>query len=337
MQGRGEIESNSDTIVAKGFKEILMHVMYISGNSRAVLCKEDKDGKIVISQLSPDHTFKNEDELLRLSHLGLDMQNMRREPKTGLQTCTRCIGNYTVKGGYKEFDNLAEAREEPIIAEPNIVGGISIDSTCKFLILMSDGLYKSVEEATNTANANTTIVNMLLDQFQEQSTLNGVAQAVVDKVVRMHHDAFMRDCETPKRCQKRDDITLLVRKFNCLLPNAHDNPGYQSSHAFITDELQKFANESESNTLAEIQSIDSASAKTDFYNEAGSAFMNDATSLTSNSSESAGPQILFQSASNVSLDENGRIKPYVDFSDFFIAAKEACKSGLVPEDWCNPA
>lgn len=58
------------------------------------------------------------------------------------------------------------------------------------------------------------IVNMVLEQFSEQSTLNGVAQAVVDKVVRIHHDAFMRDTETPKRCQKRDDITLLVSIYN---------------------------------------------------------------------------------------------------------------------------
>lgn len=53
---------------------------------------------------------------------------------------------------------------------------------------------------------------MILEEFSTQSTLNGVAQAVVDKVVRMHHDAYMKDNETPKRCQKRGDITLLVRK-----------------------------------------------------------------------------------------------------------------------------
>lgn len=54
---------------------------------------------------------------------------------------------------------------------------------------------------------------MLLEQFSQESTLNGVAQAVVDKVVRIHHDAYMRENETPKQCQKRDDITLLVSVF----------------------------------------------------------------------------------------------------------------------------
>lgn len=56
---------------------------------------------------------------------------------------------------------------------------------------------------------------MLLEEFQQQSTLNGVAQAVVDKIVRTHHDAFMTDSESKKRCQKREDITLLV-SFCCL-------------------------------------------------------------------------------------------------------------------------
>lgn len=81
-------------------------LIYFLGDSRAILCTEDKDNKISICQLSSDHTFSNDDELLRLSHLGLDVQKLQHQPKSGLQNCTRCIGNYTVKGGYKEFDNL---------------------------------------------------------------------------------------------------------------------------------------------------------------------------------------------------------------------------------------
>lgn len=81
-------------------------LIYFLGDSRAILCTEDKDNKISICQLSSDHTFSNDDELLRLSHLGLDVQKLQHQPKSGLQNCTRCIGNYTVKGGYREFDNL---------------------------------------------------------------------------------------------------------------------------------------------------------------------------------------------------------------------------------------
>lgn len=59
-----------------------------------------------------------------------------------------------------------------------------------------------------------------------QSTLTGVAQAVVDRVVRIHHDVYMRgvmDCNTPVQTG-RDDITLLVRNFNFPLPNALASP-----------------------------------------------------------------------------------------------------------------
>ncbi|GFQ63969.1 TGF-beta-activated kinase 1 and MAP3K7-binding protein 1 [Trichonephila clavata] len=330
-----EIQSGSTAVVAL----ILKNKLYVAnvGDSRAVLCTEDKDGKICINQLSFDHTFSNDDELLRLSHLGLDVQKLIQQPKSGLQNCTRCIGNYTVKGGYKEFDNLSEAQEEPIIAEPNIVGGIKIDEKCKFLLLMSDGLYKSLEEATGTTNVNAMLVNMVFEQFAEQSTLNGVAQAVVDKAVRIHHDAFMRDTGTPKQCQKRDDITLLVRNFNCSLPNALEssiNSVNQPSPLLTSDSNKQ--NVSEHNTLSDIQSMDTSFAKSDYSGDIDLMSINDGISLTS-SSESAGRQVLFQFAGNMSLDEEGRIKPYVDFSEFYAAVEDAYKSGLVPEEWLKPS
>lgn len=54
----------------------------------------------------------------------------------------------------------------------------------------------------------------------------GVAQAVVDKVVRIHHDVYMRgvmDNNTGVQT-RRDDITLLVRNFNFPLPHALASP-----------------------------------------------------------------------------------------------------------------
>lgn len=44
---------------------------------------------------------------------------------------TRCLGHYLVKGGYKEFEELACASTEPVIAEPEIAGGISLDGSYK--------------------------------------------------------------------------------------------------------------------------------------------------------------------------------------------------------------
>lgn len=45
---------------------------------------------------------------------------------------TRCLGNFTVKGGYKDFDLFSEAKIEPVIAEPEIMGPIVLNESCRF-------------------------------------------------------------------------------------------------------------------------------------------------------------------------------------------------------------
>lgn len=48
-----------------------------------------------------------------------------------------------------------------------------------------------------------------------------MAQAVVDKVVRIHHDFYMSRSGSDKlSINKREDITLLIRNFNFPMPNA---------------------------------------------------------------------------------------------------------------------
>lgn len=82
----------------------------------------------------------------------------------GNQENTRCLGNYMVKGNYKEFEDICSATQEPIIAEPDIHGGLEVDDTFQFLLLMSSGLYKSVEEATGTDQANKYIAQCVVEQ-----------------------------------------------------------------------------------------------------------------------------------------------------------------------------
>lgn len=48
------------------------------GDSRALLCKTDDNQVLRVIQLSVDHDLRNEDELLRLSHLGLDTDSIRQ-------------------------------------------------------------------------------------------------------------------------------------------------------------------------------------------------------------------------------------------------------------------
>ena len=43
-----------------------------------------------------------------------------------MNECTRCIGDYSVKGGYKENDFLRAASSEPAIAVPDIYGPVPL-------------------------------------------------------------------------------------------------------------------------------------------------------------------------------------------------------------------
>ena len=44
----------------------------------------------------------------------------------GINECTRCIGDYAVKGGYKESDTLRQATSEPVIATPDVFGPLHL-------------------------------------------------------------------------------------------------------------------------------------------------------------------------------------------------------------------
>lgn len=82
----------------------------------------------------------------------------------GNQENTRCLGNYLIKGGYKEFEDLKPALQEPIIAEPDIIGGIPLDESFQFLLLMSSGLHRSIEESTCTDQVNKYIAQLVVEQ-----------------------------------------------------------------------------------------------------------------------------------------------------------------------------
>ncbi|KAA0185235.1 hypothetical protein HAZT_HAZT009319 [Hyalella azteca] len=112
--------------------------------------------------------------------------------RLGNHEITRCIGNYFLKGGYKEFDILSPASAEPVISVPHI-DVVPIDDSC------SDGLYKSYQEATGSQQVNKEIAQMVVEQ------------TVVDKVVRLHHDRYLTQ---QNNFSGRDDITLVIRNFS---------------------------------------------------------------------------------------------------------------------------
>ena len=76
------------------------------GDSRAILVYAAKDGLLQVKQLSEDHDVNNEQELKRLVALGLDQEQLKKSGRLGTQENTRSIGDYILKGGYKDMDLL---------------------------------------------------------------------------------------------------------------------------------------------------------------------------------------------------------------------------------------
>ncbi|ELT89411.1 hypothetical protein CAPTEDRAFT_160853 [Capitella teleta] len=206
------------------------------GCCRALLVRTDPGNQMClrVMQLTVDHDLHNQEERNRLAGIGVNVELLQQVGLVGNHPYTRTMGDYHVKNAYSNIDYLKSAQSDPVIADPEIQGGIELDATCSFLVLMSDGLYKSLETALGTEHANREIASMVATEFTQQSTLNGVAQAVVDKVVRLHHDAYNTSLDHRKQlCQKRDDIMLVVRNFNHPLPNAINSPSPGVSNPFL--------------------------------------------------------------------------------------------------------
>lgn len=71
-----ELSAGTSAVVALVYRGRL----YVAnvGDSRALLCKTDSNQVLRVVQLSVDHDLRNEDELLRLSQLGLDIESIRQ-------------------------------------------------------------------------------------------------------------------------------------------------------------------------------------------------------------------------------------------------------------------
>ncbi|RXG56440.1 TGF-beta-activated kinase 1 and MAP3K7-binding protein 1 [Armadillidium vulgare] len=335
-----EIRGGTTAVVALVYGGIL----YVGnvGDSRALLCQKDKSGVLKVRQLTTDHTTSSYEEMERLNSLSLDT-NKIKGAKLGSNEITRCIGNYFLKGGYKEFDMLASAIAEPVICEPYITS-VPIDESCSFFLLMSDGLYKSYEEATGSEHANKEIATMVVEQFLEQTTLTSVAQTVVDKVVRLHHDAFL----TQKgNVSVRDDITLVIRNFNFHFPSS-----FQPQTSFLSPNVNLNPSFSDQNpTTSNTSSDDEDLTLRGNYDESISHLrrpprttFGPLNAQESTENESTSPSIFHTSTTStessklsnpsltqLTLDEDGRIRPYVCFDAFFKNVEKSIANETIPK------
>ena len=152
-----------------------------AGDVRVVIC-QDNDDDVRALPLSIDHLVTNEDEALRLSQLGLNVAKVSQ-----VTEITRCLGFHQGKGGYKEIEFLKEARDEPILWRPEIHGPFQVEPQHLFMIMFTSPLIKCLEQIfSSDGDINSELCRITKEQFSENTTVSGVAQSVVDKIVRMH-------------------------------------------------------------------------------------------------------------------------------------------------------
>eukprot|EP00095_Tigriopus_kingsejongensis_P006516 maker-scaffold172_size289735-snap-gene-1.25 protein:Tk06516 transcript:maker-scaffold172_size289735-snap-gene-1.25-mRNA-1 annotation:"tgf-beta-activated kinase 1 and map3k7-binding protein 1" len=263
------------------------------GDTPAVICQLMPNGQVRALKLSVDHVLGNEDEDLRLAQLGLSPRGLEL-PNPGY---TRCLGCHRFKGGYQDVPQVAEARDEPLLAEPEVQGAIPIDASYLFLLIFSRSITDCLSQLVSSGCGHllSELCRITAEQFAENTTLTGVAQSVVDKIVRMHREQFEMESGSRSACTPREDMTLLIRNFHARLASGgrKKRSGNDLGMSLAGNDTLDMRHQSETLTSKELRPRPTRS------------------STTTESSE-----VAVVKTRDLPVDENGRIQPYVDFSHF---------------------
>lgn len=324
-----QISQNCDNILSR-LKEIDRHLsggatvvialvhnnkLFVAnvGETRALLCRTDDNSVLRVVQLTVDHSLNNEDELLRLAQLGLDVNKLRNAQYLGNQTGTRCLGNYLVKGLYKAFPTISAAATEPVIATPEIHGPIVLDDSCRFLILVSAGVYKRIQEAKGSSEqTNKQLSQIIVENFRKQTEFRRVSQSVLEEIEEEFVSYCVKNNLTPK---SNTHMSLLIRNFN-FLPPAPESTGMQKNASVRFNPIVQ----SKSNTL--LNEIDS-----EVYSSGTNEETNDSIVDTIRSIESTSD--IYPTGRQYERDR--KIKGYVDFSCYYENVAKARRSGTLPD------
>ncbi|XP_061840212.1 TGF-beta-activated kinase 1 and MAP3K7-binding protein 1 isoform X1 [Nerophis lumbriciformis] len=325
-----EVAGGATAIVAL----ILNNKLYIAnvGTNRALLCKTSTDGQNQFFQLGRPHNTENEDELQRLTALGVDSARVRQAGQISGQSSTRRLGDYRVKINYSDIDLLSAAKTKPIITEPEIHGSQSLDNVMGFLLLMSEGLIDALESAHGPEHVNKEIVAMVAAELAQQTSLEAVAQSVVDRVKRLHHDVYMSGRQRAALCSCHEDMTLLIRTLNYPLADAALTPT-QGGRIYPVSVPYSNSQSTSKTSVTLSLVMPSQSTLTNGTNTASTveegtptpgsqsptATLQSTNTQTQSSSSSSGDGSLFRQPGSqaVQPDETGRVPPYVDFSQFY--------------------
>ncbi len=183
------------------------------GRCRALLCwqqaGDEADHRVRL--LNSEHTCASPEERQRLTLLGLS------PPEEGSlltgNACTRCIGDHRGKGDYRHWPRLRHASAEPLITDPELACGLQVEGSWRYLILTTYGLCAALQEVLGSPEGvNAELVKLVIAEAKHRSNLHDLAQAVVDNIVRQHHQRFMKR-DDGVRAPMHEDMTLLIRRF----------------------------------------------------------------------------------------------------------------------------
>ena len=120
----------------------------------------------------------------------------------------------------------SHATSEPGIAEPHATSEEIDGKTFKYLILMSDGVYKTMKSLQAAAghdgevgNENDMVAH-LVDNYVKESGIQKAASNVLKQIRQNQYDLYQnsaqKDTHSPAAVanRKRDDMTLVVYQFN---------------------------------------------------------------------------------------------------------------------------
>ncbi|XP_058496466.1 TGF-beta-activated kinase 1 and MAP3K7-binding protein 1 isoform X1 [Solea solea] len=313
---------------------ILNNKLYIAnlGTNRVLLCKSSSDGQNQVLQIGRPHSTDNEDELQRLAALGVDSARVRQAGQIVGQSSTRRLGDYRVKLNYNEIDLLSAAKAKPIIAEPEIHGSHSLDSVSGFLLLMSEGLINALESAHGPEQANQEIVAMVAAELAQQTSLEAVAQSVVERVKRLHHDVYVSGRQRATYCSRHEDMTLLIRTLNYPLADGALTPtqggriypvsvpysnSQSTSKTSVTLSLVMPSQGTLTNGTNTASTLEEGTPTPG--SQSPTATLQSTNTQTQSSSSSSGDGSLFRQRGSQAAqpDETGRVPPYVDFTQFY--------------------
>ncbi|XP_066563253.1 TGF-beta-activated kinase 1 and MAP3K7-binding protein 1 isoform X2 [Amia ocellicauda] len=325
---------------------ILNNKLYVAnvGSNRVLLCKCSSDRQNQVSQIGCPHTVDNEDELLRLAQLGLDVSRIKQAGVLLGQSSTRRIGDYRAKFNYSDVELLSAAKSKPIIAEPEIHGGQSLDGVTGFLLLMSEGLIRALEAAHGPEQANQEMVSMVAAELAQQGSVSAAAQAVVDRVRRLHRDAYASgrpphgpsqprgQSLPPPHCGSHEDMTLLLRTLGNSLDTAltptQGGRFYPVSVPYSNNQSTSKTSVTLSLVMPSQGTLMNGSHAPPSQDETTPTLTNQSPTVTlqsssthtqsSSSSSGDGGSLFRQRGSQAAQpDETGRVEPYVDFTDFY--------------------